>query len=169
MEYLRIGDLLMARGILTIEQVLAVLEEQKRTGEPFGVICERKFDVSPDTIEEVWASQYVSIARKIDPGLETIDPAALELVSRRQAWQFRVLPIRWDGEELMVATTAAHVRRALRFATRFLGVPVYLVIADSQAIGEALCRHYPLAGMTPASVNDGAMDHLLAATRAAVA
>jgi hypothetical protein len=168
-EYFRIGDLLVQRGILKSEQVLAVLDEQKRSGQPIGVICERLFDVSPDTIEEAWASQYISITRKVDPTIETIDPAALELVSRRQAWQFRVLPIRWDGDELMVATTAAHLRRALRFATRFLGVPVYLVIAEPHTIGAAMCRHYPIAGMTPASVDDGAMDHLLAATRSAVA
>jgi hypothetical protein len=168
-EYLRIGDLLVERGILSKEQVHDILDEQKSSGEPFGAICERLFDVSPETIEEAWASQYISITRKVNPAIETIDQKAVELVSRRQAWQFRVLPIRWDGRELMVATTPAHLRRALRFVTRFLGVPVYLVIADSRALGDALCRHYPLAGMTPASIDDGALDHLLSPRRGAVA
>jgi len=168
-EYLRIGDLLVERGILTQEQVRAILEAQKDSGQPFGVICERLCDVSPDTIEEAWASQYISLTRRIDPAVESIDPAALGLISRRQAWQFRVLPVRWDGRELMVATTATHVRRALRFATRFLGVPVYLVIADPRALGAAMCRHYPLAGMTAASVDDGSMDQLLSAARSAIA
>lgn len=169
MEYLRIGDLLVRRGLLKVEQVLRALDVQKKNGEPFGVICERLFDISPESIEEVWATQYISITRKIDPRIESIDPAALELVSRRQAWQFRLLPIRWDGDELMVATTGAHLRRALRFTTRFLGVPVYFVIADPRALGESLCKHYPLAGMTSASIDDSTLDEMLADTRASVA
>jgi len=83
------------------------------------------------------------------------------LISRRQAWQFRVLPLRFDGRELMLVTTRTHLCRALRFATAVMCVPVYLVLATPAALGEALCRHYPLPGMTPQSVYDDASDRLL--------
>jgi hypothetical protein len=163
----RLGDILTQHGVLTADQVTTVLDEQRRTHEPFGVICERLLDVSPDAIEHAWATQYVAMTRKVDPATELFDESVNQVVSRRQAWQFRVLPIRYDGDELMMATTARHLTRALRFATRFIGVPVYFVITEPRALGEALCRRYPIAGMTPASINDESLDRLLSMVRSA--
>ena len=34
--------------------------------------------------------------------------------------------------------------------------------ADALALGEALCRRYPLPGLTPDAVNDSMMDSILA-------
>jgi hypothetical protein len=160
---LRVGELLVENGVLDVSQVDEVLAEQKRTGEPFGKICERMFDIDPAAVEAAWAFQYARITRRVDPRTEYFEPRALALVTRRQAWQFRVLPIRFDGAELMIATTQQHLPRALRFASNVVGIPVYLVVAESDALGAALCRHYPLPGMTPAAVDDGALDRLLEA------
>ena len=157
----RLGQLLIETGVLTVTQVERILKEQQRSGEPFGLLCERLFHIDPSAVEHAWASQYASLSRIVDPAAEVIEPEALALVTRRQAWQFRVLPMRFDSGELMVATTQQHLRRALRFATAVMCVPVFLVLATPEALGQALCRHYPLPGMTPRSVNDGEMDHLL--------
>lgn len=159
---LRMGQLLIDSGVLSAAQMDQILSEQQRTGEPFGTLCERMFNIDPEAIEQIWAHQYASLSRCIDPACEVIQPRALELVTRRQAWQFRVLPLRFDGNELMMATTQQHLRRALRFATGVMGVPVYLVLTTPELLGEALCRHYPLPGMTARSVNDDGMDRLLA-------
>jgi hypothetical protein len=156
----RLGQLLVESGVLSQQQVDAILEKQQQSGEPFGLLCERMFAVNPSAIEDAWAVQYVSLTRKIDPISEDIHGLALEHVTRRQAWQFRVLPIRFEGRELMLATTQRHLRRALRFANNLISVPVYLVLCDAQKLGEALCRHYPLPGMTPASINDDYVDQL---------
>ena len=43
--------------------------------------------------------------------------------------------VRFDGEELMIATTAAHLRKALRFATRVIGVPAYFVMSGQKSSG----------------------------------
>jgi len=159
MEY-RLGQLLVDAGVLTDLQVEATLVRQKETGEPFGLICEREFGVSPVAIEEAWAAQYARWTRHVDPSVEVFEPNALELITRRQAWQFRVLPIRFDGRELMLATTQRHIRRGLRFANNVLGVPSYFVMARPQELGLALCKHYALPGMTPESVDDTALDQL---------
>jgi hypothetical protein len=159
----RLGQLLIETGVLTVTQVERILQEQQRSGKPFGLLCERLFNVDPASVEQAWASQYASMSPLIDPACEELDDRALALVTRRQAWQFRVLPIRFDAGELMMATTQQHLRRALRFATAVICVPVYLVLAAPEALGQALCRHYPLPGMTPRSVNDSEMDRLLRA------
>jgi len=159
---LRLGELLIDRGILDPAQVRTILEQQRRTGEPFGVLAESMYDVAPTAIEDAWAHQYARLTRVIDPDAESYDPRAIELVTRRQAWQFRALPVRFDGLELMLATTERHLRRTLRFAMNVLGVPVYLVMASPDGLGRGLCRHYPWPGMSPASVLDDQLDRLLA-------
>jgi hypothetical protein len=158
---LRLGELLIEGGVLDRYQVEYVLERQHETGEPFGVIAERELGVDPDAVEIAWARQYAGLTRTIDPDIEVYDPRAAILVTRRQAWQFRVLPIRFDPVELMMATTQLHLRRALRFATNVTGIPVFFVMAEPLALGRALCRRYPLPGMTPDCVLDDGMDRLL--------
>ena len=158
---LRLGQLLIDSGVLNPMQVQRILEAQLESHEPFGVLAERLFSIHPDQVEQAWALQYASLSRDLDLAHEFIDPKALGCITRRQAWQFRVLPMRFDGSELMMATTQQHLRRALRFATGVMGLPVFLVLASPAALGEALCRHYSLPGMTPQSVADDAMDYLL--------
>jgi hypothetical protein len=162
MAALRLGEVLVDSKLLTTEQVASILQRQQQTGQPFGMLAEAMFGIHPDRIEDAWAQQYASLTRRIDPATEVYEQRAAELITRRQAWQFRVLPIRFDGRELMIATTADHLRRALRFATRVLGVQTYFVIASSRDLGEALCKRYPLPGMTPGSVEDEALERLLA-------
>jgi hypothetical protein len=153
---LRLGELLVESGVLNERQVQEILDRQQDSAEPFGLLAERLFRVDPGAIEAAWARQYASLTRTIDPEVEVFDEKALELVTRRQAWQFRVLPVRFEPRELMMATTQVHLRRALRFATNVIGIPVFLVMAEPGALGRALCRHYPMPGMTPTSVlNDG--------------
>lgn len=166
---LRLGEVLVRRGILSETQVERVLDDQRRSGRPFGVICEEMFSIQPDTIEDAWAEQYAGLTRKINPEIEAFEDRALSLVTRRQAWQFRVLPIRFDGEELMLATTSSQLRRALRFTSRVIGVPSWLVIAEPEALGRALCKRFPLAGLTPRSVDDHALDRLLSMAKTSAA
>lgn len=153
---LRLGELMVRRGLLTEEQVGRILEEQRGDSRPFGEIAERMFGLSPRAVEGAWVEQYASFAPRIDPRLEAhLDKDALAMVHRRQAWQFGLLPIRRDGEGLLVCTTEEHLARAVRFVYRALGVPSYFALSAADALGEALVRHYPIAGMTPACVSTG--------------
>ena len=155
---LRLVDLLVEAGVLSEDQVGQLLEEQKEGGVPLGVLAERRFGVEPAAVERAWARQYAGLTRAVDPELEVFHDSALALVTRRQAWQFRVLPIRFEPHELMIATTVEHLPRALRFAANVIGYPVFFVMADSESLGRALCRHYPLPGMTSRSVVDDGLD-----------
>ncbi len=160
MEF-RLGQLLVEQGVLDADQVQNVLLRQQETGEPFGLISEHMFNINPETIENAWALQYARMTRNIDPEVEVYELRALELITRRQAWQFRILPVRFDGNELMIATTQQHLRRALRFAVNVISIPVYFVMADSDKLGAALCKHYELPGMTPESVADESIERML--------
>lgn len=159
---IRIGEVMVRNGLLNEGQVAAILEAQTDRARPFGQLAEEMFGVCERQVEQAWVEQYASITRHVDPTVEPIDPKAVGLIERRQAWQFRVMPIRFDGRELMLATTTDHLLRALRFASRCLGIPSYLVLCDGNALGQALTRHYPMAGMSATSLSEHTFATLLA-------
>lgn len=144
---LRLGDLLVAKGVLTGSQRDSVLEYQRLTGRPFGELAERLYGVDQSVVELAWAEQYAAIAPTVDPRNEAVQAEALALIDRRQAWQFRVLPLRFDDREVMIATTQEHLARSLRFAGWRIQASCYFVLAEPLMLGEALMRHYPMAGM----------------------
>lgn len=144
---IRIGEVLMKRGVLNASQVRAILERQQERHRPFGEIAESMYGVDPTDVEQAWMEQYASITRHVDLGSEHVEPEALKHIDRRQAWQFRVMPVRFDGSELMVATTSDNLCRALRFVTRCLTTPCYLVLTETRSLADALERHFPLAGL----------------------
>ncbi len=166
MTEVRLGQLLVEADVLTTQQVDDIVGQQQRTGEPFGLLAERLFGVDPLKIEDAWARQYAGLTRTVNLAIEVFDEQAAELVTRRQAWQFRIMPLRFEGRELLIATTQQHLRRALRFATNVIGIPVFFVMADPMDLGRALCERCPLPGMTPESVIDeplaGSPRHLAA-------
>lgn len=145
---LPIGHLLVQMGVITEPQRAEILGAQRRTSRPFGQLAEEMFGVHPDAVERAWSEQYASMARWVDPRIEPIDPAAAAVIDRRRAWQFRILPLRYDGDELMVCTTRQHLVRAINFAYRSIPETCYFVLAEPDALGEALMRHHPMDGMS---------------------
>ena len=144
---MRIGELLVRQGVLTEAEVQEVLKEQARRTEPFGAICERLFGVLPEVVEDAWVEQYTELTGDLVPDFESVDPSVRDIVTRRQAWQFRIVPVRWDDGALVLATTRDHLQKALRFATNGIPFPVYFVVADTEALTEGLERHYPMGGL----------------------
>jgi hypothetical protein len=150
---LRIGELLVAQGVLDESQVERVLEIQRGAPEPFGAICERLFGISPRTIEGAWSEQYARLSRVWSRNDLAFDPAVSDLVTARQAWQFRVVPIRFDDGALMLATTKRHLPRALRFATNVIRYPAFFVILERDDLAAELTERYPMRGMDASFVD----------------
>ena len=102
---LRIGDILVELGVLTDHMREEILDEQRIVGKPFGELAERMFNVDPTVIEDAWARQYEQIAGVFSFNEVRIDSAATSCVTARQAWQFKLMPVRFEHGELMIATT----------------------------------------------------------------
>ncbi len=143
---LRIGDLLVRQGVLTEQQVQDILTEQRAVGRPFGELAERLFGVSPQDVERAWAEQYSQIAGGYNLHSARFEAEALASVTPRQAWQFRVLPVRFSGDELTVCTTKDHLARALRFVGWKMESPCHFVLSGPEELAQMLMRHFPLAG-----------------------
>lgn len=145
---LPIGTLMVNKGVITEEQLKLILERQRITHRPFGEIAEELIGVKAKDVERAWAEQYAQTTRWVDPTIEPIDPAVHDLVTRRQAWQFRMLPIGYDGSELMVCTTQEGLVRAMNFAARQIPVTCYFVLTKLDQLAESLMRVYPMEGMS---------------------
>lgn len=154
----RLGELLVAQGVMTEREVERVLSRQQQDGRPFGALAEEICGVDPSLIEAAWIDQYRQIQATSRRTLATAEPEALALVDARQAWQFRLLPLSIDDEALVAATTTQHMARAARFASAVLGRTVIFTIVDSEELAAALERHYPMnaaLGMDARTVRGG--------------
>jgi hypothetical protein len=139
-----IGELLVEQGVLTRRQVEHVLQVQRICRRPFGDLAERLYGISPRAVEDAWVEQYLRIVGTIDLDEQVCDEQCLRLLSRRQAWQFHVLPMNRDDGDLSVATSADGLVRGVNFSVRTLGEPVYFRIAQREQLREFLMRHYPV-------------------------
>lgn len=144
---MRLGEILVQSGCLNRQQVEQILAEQRSSARPFGAICEQRYGIDASRIEQAWATQYAYLTRSVPVNLDDHDPAVESMVSRRQAWQFRILPIRMDDGALQLATTEEDLPRALRFACRIIGVPVFFVLVSRGELAGALMKRYPMVGM----------------------
>lgn len=158
---LLLGEVLVEQGLLTESDVSSILEEQQLTGRPFGDIAEHLCNISTEAIEEAWAYQYAYNAPTIDPVSFIPRSDAKALVSARQAWQFRCLPMNLEGDTLVLATSTKYLHRALKFATRVLDRPAYFMMTTEARLASALSEHYPFGGMSKADSTTDTMKRLM--------
>jgi hypothetical protein len=141
---IQIGQLLIEQGVLTSTQVQHILKVQKISHRPFGDLAERLFGISPQAVEDAWVQQYLRMVGTIDLDEQKLDEQCLRLLNRRQAWQFHMLPMGKDAENINIATSAESLVRAVNFSAKKLDEPVYFQIAERQQLKEFLMKHYPV-------------------------
>ncbi len=144
MQGIRIGELLVEHGVLKDRQVRHILQVQKATGRPFGDLAERLYSIDPHIIEDAWVEQYVRMSGVIDLEEQEVDAQCLRTLNQRQAWQFHLLPMHREDDELHLATSPDNLVRVLNFATHRIDEPVFLRIAERHQLREFLMKHYPV-------------------------
>jgi hypothetical protein len=141
---IQIGQLLIEQGVLTLVQVAHILKVQTTSHRPFGDLAERLYGIDPRAVEDAWVEQYVRIAGVVDLEDVRIDTECLRLLNRRQAWQFHLLPVGRESNGLQMATSPEGLVRAVNFATKKVGEPVSLLLAERAQLREFLMKHYPV-------------------------
>ncbi len=159
---MRIGEMLISAGLLTPEETERILRRQQSHPEPFGLLAQRMFGLDPQQIEEVWTETTIRLGNIVRPSDEEIDLNVIDLVTRRQAWQFRFLPIRMESDgALVAATTTKHLSRAVRFATRVLDRPCSFIMTDAEYLAARLEMYYALPGLDERVVSELQLQDLL--------
>ena len=141
---IRLGEILVEQGLLSRDEVKQVLQAQQRQGRPFGVLAEQLFGLDPRCVESAWVKQYAALAGVVDPESLDVDPTCIDLVNRRQAWQFHLAVVGREEGELVLLTDEKHLARALRFAAATFREPTFFRVAEPEALEEFLMEYYPV-------------------------
>jgi len=144
LQPIKIGQLLIEQGALTEAQVRHIIHVQKASHRPFGDLAERLYGISPKLIEDAWVQQYLRTVGVVDLEDHEVETECLRLLSRRQAWQFHMLPLNRDTNSVQVATSAEDLVQSVNIATHRIDEPVSFVIAERKQLREFLMRHYPV-------------------------
>ena len=151
---IRLGELLVEHGAISVAQRDEILEIQKHTPRPFGVIAEEHFGVSPGDIEQAWAEQYAMIATRVDPLALEINEQTLALISKRQAWQFGLLPVLEHNGEIEFVTARECLARALRFVGWRMSEECAFGICDLHTLKLGLSMHYPFGALDAGTADE---------------
>ena len=144
---IRLGELLVEQGAISVEQRDEILEIQLESPRPFGVIAEERFGVSPSIVEQAWAAQYAMIATRVDPLSFEIKESIRSLITKRQAWQFGLIPMKEVGNEIEFVTSMECLSRALRFVGWRLPQMCIFRICDLHTLKRGLAMHYPFESL----------------------
>ncbi len=136
----RLGDILIKEGLITREQLLQALAEQRATKHRLGYVLVKLGLVSELEITKLLARQYRMPA--VDLTRFEVDPKLLKLIPADLATRHIVLPLRREGRTLTVAMadpTDHGLLEDLKFITRY---DLFPVIAGEYTLRTLIERHY---------------------------
>ena len=138
----QLGSLLIARGLLTPEQLDAALEEQERTHRSLGRILIDGGQVSEAGLVSTLASQlgleYVDIADY------AVDSSATTLISDALARRYQALPIGWQDGRLVVAMADPSNVFAVDDIRTITGADVRMVVSTRASVLAAIDKYHRL-------------------------
>lgn len=136
----RLGDLLVEVGMLTPEQLEKALREQKRSGERLGKVLTRLGYVSEKDILEVLEFQ-LGIPKVVVEDYQ-LEPEVVRLIPESLARRHMAIPVRRDGNRLLVAMVDPLNLTALDDLRLATGLEIIPAIASEREIEAALSRFW---------------------------
>ncbi len=136
----KIGDILLEKNYITMDQLNEALEYQKKYGGKIGSILVKLGYVTEDDIVNVLSEQYGVPAINLD--FFEIDPDVIKIIPLETAQKYQIIPLSRVGSTLTIATTDPSnifVLDDIKFMTGFNIEPV---IASEGAIMRAIEKYY---------------------------
>lgn len=138
----RIGDLLVESGVISQEQLQQALEQQRELKMKLGDVLVSKGYITQQQFIEALEFQigipHVQIYR------QKIDPKIIQLISQKLADQHCVLPLRMDGNKLVLAMADPMDYFAIDEIQIATGLRVEPVIASKDELIRSISRFYGL-------------------------
>src|SRR5437016_2315265 len=136
----RLGDLLVAEGLITDVQLAKALAEQKGTTEKLGAILLRLNFIQEEELIGFLSRQYG--IPSITLSQLDLDPEVLRLIPTSVAKKYDVLPIKRQGSSLVLAMADPTNLSALDDVAFMTNLQVTPVVASQGAIRNAIDRNY---------------------------
>jgi type IV pilus assembly protein PilB len=138
----RIGDLLVEAGLLTSEQLQKALSEQGQTNIRLGeFLIDRQYLTEQQLIEVL---EFQLGIPHIQLYRQTIDIKVINIIPQRLAEQHQVLPIRTEGNKLIVAMADPLDYFAIDELRMSTGLRIEPTIAARAELQRAIKRYYGL-------------------------
>ncbi len=135
-----LGELLTSKGLINNEQLREALEKQKETKQLLGqVIIDLGFAKEADVVMTLKEQTGMS---SINLNQLEIPRDIIERVSASIARIYKIIPVRWEGDTLIVAMADplnVHALNDLRF---LLGCEVKGAISTEEHVDRAIEKHY---------------------------
>ncbi len=159
----KLGELLLAGGSITEKQLEHALSEQqakgKRLGETLinlGYITERQMLL---TLEKQLDIPYIYLTQ------EDIKDSAIKLVPLFLAERYNIVPIRLEGNSIVIAMNDPTNFYAIDDVRMVSGLDVVPVLATARDISEAIGKHYGVKGRVEKAVSKLQDEHVTATVR----
>jgi type IV pilus assembly protein PilB len=139
----RLGDLLVAEGLITDAQLRQALGDQKGKADKLGSVLIRQGSITEEQLIGFLSRQY-GIPSITLPNLD-IDPETLRLVPPHIAKKYEVLPVKRIGGTLTLAMSDPTNVFALDDIAFMTNLQILPVVAPQAAIRRALDKNYEAA------------------------
>jgi type IV pilus assembly protein PilB len=136
----RLGELLVAEGYISQQQLQDALREHRRSKERLGSVLARKGLVSEDQLVEILSSEHGLPSVTIED--HSIDPATLALIPQHIARKYDVLPLGRMANGITLAMADPTNVVAMDEIAAMTRLSVLPVVASGQAIRAAIERYY---------------------------
>ncbi|MGQ9471837.1 MAG: glycosyl transferase family protein [Candidatus Aminicenantales bacterium] len=141
---LKLGDLLLARRVVSVEKLREAIQLQPKINKRLGEILVEKGYLEEEELMKTIAYQLSLPFAEIDPF--AVDPVLIRLISKELAHHYRVFPLKIENQILHLATDRVDVDRLKSDLTRKLGVDIKFMLTTSMdldyAFKRAYCRDY---------------------------
>src|SRR5881296_3712483 len=135
-----LGDLLVAGGLITRDQLAQALRKQKGSGEKLGSILVRMHFINEDQLAGFLSQQYG--VPSITLSSVNVDSNVIQLLPGGIARRYDLLPIQRDGDSLTVAMADPVNVHAIDHVTFITGLRVLPVVSAQCSIRDAIERYY---------------------------
>jgi hypothetical protein len=142
-----IARALVEHELLEQAQVDEVLIQQHRDRRPVAEIVADRFGIDEHDVYQALAEQIIAAAPEVNLVTEELQREALKQVAAREAWDYLLLPLRFEGEELVCATTAETLPSALSLAQAELKVPFRFVLSSVRPLEQFIAERYEFEGV----------------------
>ena len=146
----QIGSLLARLGELSPRQAAVALETQPDHASPCTAPDGRLSEPPAWLVDAAVAEQLGRTDHHADLGRETPAADLAHLLSRRQAWQFELVPLTGEGSRPVFVTSRRRAARTLGYVRAEFGPAAEVRIADDAPLYHHLQALYPWDAMVGA-------------------
>src|SRR3972149_5960039 len=136
----KIGEMLVAEGIIGEDVAQRVLEEQKRIPVRFGALLVNSHLVSEGDIARALSRQYG--LEHVDVNKLSITSEALLAIPEKMAKRHLILPVRIENKTLVAVISDPLNIEGVQEMEFSCGMKIHPLIGDQRAVTEAITYHY---------------------------